>query len=247
MLAIRTVPASKSTSDQTTASASPIRTPGRQHEEHEVGKIAASCLLVGLKLAEQLDALLPGQRPRLAPGAGLDPLDLTDRVVGDRAVPDGQAHHLGNNDNFCGVPGLVVDGSFTVDGSFLARLQGRDSVFYGMDHTRVVIVYTRRATGQTATDIQPRTTSKDLKITNNGDGTLTIVQLLTGGERTYGDEGKLIAKNSGQVRFRIVVDYNGTLSNPDDDTELSSELVFGSTGTNDDFCSATLADWGVTT
>ena len=164
-------------------------------------------------------------------------------------VDGGTFHDEGSftNSNFCGVPGLVVDGSFTVDGRFLARLQGRDSIFYEMDHTRVVIVFTRRATGQTVTDIQPRTTSKDLRITNNGDGTLTIVRLLTGGERTYGDEGKLIAKNSGQVRFRIVVDYNGTLSNPDDDTELSSELIFGSTGTNDDFCSAVLADWGVTT
>ena len=49
------------------------------------------------------------------------------------------------------------------------------------------------------------------------------------------------------MRFRIVVDYNGTLSNPDDDTERSSGLVFGSTGTNDDFCAAVLTDWGVTT
>ncbi len=164
-------------------------------------------------------------------------------------VDGGTYHDAGSftNRNFCGVPGLVVDGKFTVDGRFLGRLQGRDSIFYGMDHARVVIVFTRRATGQTATDIQPGTLFKDLKITNNGDGTLTIIQLGTGGERTYGDEGKLIAKNSGQVRFRIVVDYNGTLSNPEDDTVLSSELIFGSTGTNDDFCSAVLADWGVTT
>lgn len=161
---------------------------------------------------------------------------------------DGEAFHDEGSfidNNFCGVSGLIVDGSFTVDGRFLARLQGQDSIFYGMDNTRTVIQYTRRSTGQTATDIQPRTTSKDLKITNNGDGTLTIVQLLTGGERTYGDGGKLIASNSGQVRFKIVVDYNGTLSYPDDDTELSSELIFGSTGTNGDFCSAVLADWGL--
>ncbi len=164
-------------------------------------------------------------------------------------VNGGTFHDEGSftDTRFCGVRGLVVDGSFTVDGRFLERLQGRDSVFYGMDNSRTEVVYTRRATGQVVTDIQPRTTSKDLRITNNGDGTLTIIQLLTGGERTYGDSGKLIARNSGQVRFRIVVDYNGTLSNPDDDTELSSGLVFGSTGTNDDFCAAVLTDWGITT
>ena len=58
-----------------------------------------------------------------------------------------------------------------------------------------------------------------------------------GGERTYGNDGKLIASNSGQVRFEIVYDYVN-------DVELSSELVFGSTGTNDDFCEAVLTDWG---
>ena len=61
--------------------------------------------------------------------------------------------------------------------------------------------------------------------------------LLTGGNRTYGNDGKLIAKNSGQVRFEIVYDYVN-------DVELSNELIFGSTGTNDDFCEAVLTDWG---
>jgi len=63
------------------------------------------------------------------------------------------------------------------------------------------------------------------------------VALLTGGNRTLGNDGHLIAKNSGQVRFEIVYD-------PATDTELSNELVFGSTGTNDDFCAAILTDWG---
>ena len=60
---------------------------------------------------------------------------------------------------------------------------------------------------------------------------------LTGGERTYGHAGKLIASNSGQVRLRIVYDYVN-------DVEISNEQIFGSTGTNDDFCAAVLADWG---
>ncbi len=98
-------------------------------------------------------------------------------------------------------------------------------------------VFTDQATGQTATDIQPNTVGKDQSITDNGDGTLTIVVLLTGGARTYGDDGKLIASNSGQVRFENVVDAMTF-------EEISSELIFGSTGTNDDFCEAVLTDWG---
>ena len=60
---------------------------------------------------------------------------------------------------------------------------------------------------------------------------------MTGGNRTLGNDGHLIARNSGQVRFEIVYD-SAT------DTEISNELVFGSTGTNDDFCAAVLTDWG---
>jgi len=99
------------------------------------------------------------------------------------------------------------------------------------------VVFTDRATGQTATDIQPNTVGKDQSIVDNGDGTVTVIQLLTGGERTYGDAGNLIAKNSGQVRFEIVFDA-------ETGEELSFELIFGSTGTNDDFCEAVLTDWG---
>lgn len=148
-------------------------------------------------------------------------------------------------EDFCDVPGLAVEGHLTADGRFLERLQGADSIFNGMDNTRVVIDWTNLATGQHATEIEPRSTTKDLRITDNGDGTITLIQLLTGGAQLYGDDGQLIAKNDGQVRFKIVVDYNGTLSDISDDTVLSRELIFGSTGTNDDFCAAILADWGV--
>ena len=42
----------------------------------------------------------------------------------------------------------------------------------------------------------------------------------------------------GQVRFRFVIDDNGTPSNPDDDFEVSSELIKLSTGRSDDYCDA---------
>jgi hypothetical protein len=61
--------------------------------------------------------------------------------------------------------------------------------------------------------------------------------LVTSVERTYGHDGNLIAKDSGQVRFEIVHDYEV-------DEEISRELIFGSTGTNDDLCEAVLTDWG---
>jgi hypothetical protein len=149
-------------------------------------------------------------------------------------------------EDFCDVSGLDVEGHVTVDGRFLVRLQGPDSIVYFMDNTRTVIEWTNLATGQHATDISRMTTSKDLSITVNDDGTITLIVLLTGSGQLYGDDGRLIAKGDGQIRLRDVIDYNGTLSDPSDDTEVSSELFFGSTGTNDDYCAAILDDWGVT-
>jgi hypothetical protein len=154
-------------------------------------------------------------------------------------IVDGEKFHdeFGDtDDNFCDA-GLAVDFEVTLDGRFKVNSRGPGGPDYFMQKTRAVVEYTDQATGKHATDIQPNTLDKDLHLTDNGDGTLTIIALLTGGERTYGDSGKLIARNSGQVRFRIVYDYVN-------DIELSNELIFGSTGTNEDFCEAVLTDWG---
>lgn len=138
--------------------------------------------------------------------------------------------------DFCD-SGLDVTIDVTVDGRYQVNQRGRNGREYYLAHTKVVNVFTDQATGQTATDIQPNTLDKDLRITENDDGTLTILLLLTGGGRTYGDDGRLIAKNSGQIRVEIVVDAETF-------EEISNEVVFGSTGTNDDVCDAILTDWG---
>ena len=149
-------------------------------------------------------------------------------------------------EDFCGAPGLDVRGDLTIDGRYVDRLQGRDQIVHHLENTRFVLEWTNLATDQHATDVQPRTTIKDLKITDNGDGTITIIELLTGAGYLLGDDGSRIAKDDGQVRFRQVIDTNGTLSDPSDDTLLSNDLIFGSTGTNDSYCAAILADWGIT-
>ena len=155
-----------------------------------------------------------------------------------RVVERGDIHDTFEftDDNFCDA-GRTVDIMATVDGRYQVNSRGPGGFDYYLEKTRVVQVYTDRATGQTITDIQPNTLNKDLSITDDGD-MVTVIALLTGGDRTYGDAGKLIAKNSGQVRFEIVFDKaSGDM--------LSNTLVFGSTGTNDDFCAAVLADWGI--
>ena len=75
-------------------------------------------------------------------------------------------------------------------------------------------------------------------MTDNGDGTLTILNLRTGNDVYYGPDGDVIGRNPGQIRLEILVDHSGTPTDPFDDVFLAEELVKGSTGRSDDFCEA---------
>ena len=137
-------------------------------------------------------------------------------------------------EDFCGVEGFSVDQT----GLFQSRLKIRTSnsgLDYFMEHITIDEKLTGEASGDFVT-IHTAFIAKDLKIVDNGDGTLTITQLLTGPSTLYGENGKALARDPGQVRFRLVIDTNGTPGDPEDDIELSFELIKGSTGRSDDYC-----------
>ena len=98
-------------------------------------------------------------------------------------------------------------------------------------------MYTNLANGNAVTEVVT-TVSKDLRVTDNDDGTLTILVLATGDAVVYVPDGKAIARNPGQVRFEIVVDHGGTPTDPSDDEFLDFRLVKESTGRTDDFWAA---------
>ncbi|HYJ69571.1 MAG TPA: hypothetical protein VEX15_18115 [Nocardioidaceae bacterium] len=137
--------------------------------------------------------------------------------------------------DFCDVDGLDVDHS----GTFTSRLkiQKRHGLDYFLEHVHVSEVFVGNDPDVRVT-VETAFLQKDLKITDNLDGTITIISLLTGPSTAYGPNGKAIARDPGQVRFRFVIDDNGTPSNPNDDFELSSEVIKGSTGRSDDYCDA---------
>ena len=139
-------------------------------------------------------------------------------------------------EDFCGA-GLTVDGTFVVDGSVLAVAHGPDGLAYFLEHIRATTTFTNSANGKTVT-IESSTNGKDLRVTDNGDGTLTILNLRTGNDVYYGPDGNVIGRNPGQIRLEILVDHSGTPTDPFDDVLLAEELVFGSTGRSDDFCEA---------
>ena len=139
--------------------------------------------------------------------------------------------------DFCDVLGLDVQGDFVFDNRFLINPHGPDGLIYFQENFRVTTVFTNLANGNTVTEVV-NAIGKDLRVTDNGNGTLTILVLSTGNVAVYGPDGKAIARNPGQVRFEFVVDHGGTPTDPSDDLLLEERFVKGSTGRSDDFCEA---------
>ena len=138
--------------------------------------------------------------------------------------------------DFCGA-GFEVQFDVVVDGRFTAARRGRDGLVYFMEHIRRTDTLTNMANGRTLTSNE-LTVQKDLHVTDNGDGTLTIVVFATGNFTLYGADGRAIARNPGQFRFELLIDHNGTPGDPSDDAELAFKVLKESTGRSDDACEA---------
>ena len=138
-------------------------------------------------------------------------------------------------EDFCDVGGLTAQVDSVVDGRFSAKTKGTDQLVYFAQHIDISNVYTNVDTEAFVTE-SIRFIDKDLKVTDNGDGTLSVLILSTGNATISGEDGNAIGRNPGQVRFLLVVDHGGTPTDPSDDTGISFEQVKGSTGRSDDFC-----------
>lgn len=138
---------------------------------------------------------------------------------------------------FCDVPGLVVDFTYDQTGKGTLRERGKSGLLYYQGSTRAVQTVTYE--GRTITTLMPHLLERDLSIVVNDEGDWEIAVLLTGPARSLNEEGRIIAKNDGQTRVLIVVD-------PETGAWVAEpEVIKESTGTNDDFCAAALADWGL--
>ncbi len=146
--------------------------------------------------------------------------------------------------DFCDVDGLTVRLDTTVDGRFLVKTRGADRLAYYQEHVKVRQVITNVSTREFVTEVDT-VLDKDHRVVDNGDGTLTVTVMATGNGTLYGSDGKAIARNPGQVRFKILLDHGGTPGDPSDDEFLEFlGTVKGSTGRTDDFCEAIVAAIG---
>jgi hypothetical protein len=156
-----------------------------------------------------------------------------------RPLDKGRFHDVGTELFDC--DGTPAQSDVDVWVNFLFNLRGSSDFPYYRESVHGTQVFTNLNTGGTFTNAFS-VNSKDHKITDNGDGTITILVIATGGSRYYDTDGHLVLNDPGQVRFSFAVDYNGTPSDPADDEEIegSFQVVRDSTGRNDtegrDFC-----------
>lgn len=148
----------------------------------------------------------------------------------------------GLNEDFCGVPGLTVQQEGAVDGRFRTTKRGPDGLSYSYDHaTEYTDTWTNVATGESVTDIGAYR-GKTLRVTDNGDGTLTELNQYTGRASTYNEDGQRIYHSAGVGRAELLFDHAGTPTNPDDD-ELLAFVGVKSTGF-DGFCETLVDEFG---
>lgn len=141
--------------------------------------------------------------------------------------------------SFCG--GLVdVPLHGEVDGYFSVKDRGAGVAPYFADRFRSTLVYTNPLTGLTYTVVRVRQTM-DFRITDNGDGTLTLVGLNTGGLWAYGPDGELLGRQNGLSRDTFLVDTLGTEDPFDDVLTHVGDPVTAGLHTTTNFCADFLA------
>jgi hypothetical protein len=151
----------------------------------------------------------------------------------------GRVHEVSTDSFDCDGTPTQLDGDVWINFTF--NLRGSSPFPYYRESVHGTNVFTNLNTGGTFTNVFSLN-SKDHVITDNGDGTITILTIATGGGRYYDTNGKLVLSDPGQTRFSVDIDYNGTPSDPADDVEVpdSFHIMRDSTGRNDtagrDFC-----------
>src|SRR5262245_6891465 len=161
------------------------------------------------------------QRIALASGAALLAGATLAGTAGADPIDQGPFHDEGTEiiPALADAPGLAARHDFVVDGRFLFNPHGSDGVPYYRQHVKSTDVFTILATGETFT-LEAVGNGKDLKVTDNGDGTSTILSQQTNNEVLYGPDGSFISRSVGQARFEFLIDNGGTPSDPSDDQFL---------------------------
>lgn len=151
-------------------------------------------------------------------------------------------HFSGNNqgsfvrEDFCGDMKVRID--FDYDFTVIGRESGPDRIARYTVSSHGIETFTNLATGKTVTALSDSIT-QDVRLTNNGDGTITILYQTPGAARSFGPDGRLVFIDPRPSWYEVVIDLKGTPNDPSDDTVISEEVVREVAAHVDkDFCSA---------
>lgn len=178
----------------------------------------------------------------LALVGGLTALVLGAAVGPATAAPLEREHFRGTSsevvEEFCGDLTVRIDEEF--HGMLLFNVHGPDGLGYQVETFHITRSFTNLANDKTFTIVFNAVVT-DLNVTDNGDGTFTILVMDTGVRKAFGPDGEFLFIDAGQIRFEILIDHGGTPTDPSDDEFLEFlGDVKGPTGRSDtqgrDFC-----------
>lgn len=151
-------------------------------------------------------------------------------------------HFSGSNrgsfvrEDFCGDMRVRIE--FDYDFTVVARESGPDRIGRYTVSSHGIETFTNLATGKTVTSFSDYIT-QDVRLTNNGDGTITILSQTPGAARYIGPDGMVVLIDPRPSWYEVVIDLKGTPNDPSDDSVISEELVREVAAHVDkDFCSA---------
>jgi hypothetical protein len=121
------------------------------------------------------------------------------------------------------VPFLV---EFTGDFVFFfkAMTRGKDGLAYFSSNGRLHDSYTNLENGRTFT-VRVVWHDSDVRVVDNGDGTLGITFATQVSSALTDPDGNRVDQGAGRVEFQVIVDHNGTPSDPEDDELVSESLT----------------------
>jgi hypothetical protein len=137
--------------------------------------------------------------------------------------------------DFCGVPGLTVENTFVADGRFRITAHGPDQLPHYVEFVNSTDTWTNVASGAYVT-IVASFRSADHKVTDNGDGTLTVIVQTPHNNVVYDQDGQVIARRAGLFRDEVFIDNGGTPTDPSDDQFLGYGQRVKNVGLGFDFC-----------
>lgn len=150
------------------------------------------------------------------------------------------AHVETTHFDFCDSSGMTVLEVLDAEINLIVVSRGSEKLPAFQSNAHGSLTWTNLASQQTVTSVF-NIADQDHRVTDNGDGTLTVIVKSNGGDRWYGPDGRLLFREPGQTRYELLVDHGGTPNDPFDDEVLEFVgLLKESTGRNDlqgrDFC-----------